>query len=93
MDESRPSDEGRSSDKAATPHKSAAEARTPNKSSAESTTADARAAESATTAEATTTKSRLGRSRDQYGADHGHCRESGEFLVDHGLPPLDASPQ
>jgi hypothetical protein len=89
-------DETRSPYKSGSPDKASAEARPPNKPSAEAASADARAAEAttaeATATEATTTKSRLGRSRDQHGAKQGPCRQSGEFLVDHALPPLGRQP-
>jgi hypothetical protein len=69
------------------PNKPSTPTRTPNKPSAEAP------AESTNVryTESTTTKSRLGWSRDQRRADYGRYGERGQFLANHGRPPLWAS--
>jgi hypothetical protein len=90
IDERRSSDKGRSSDKTGTANKPTTE---PAKSTsmryrktttAAHSTTKTTAAVHSTTTKSTTTKSSLRRSRYQGGPDHSRCRESGEFLVDHG---------
>jgi cobalamin biosynthesis Mg chelatase CobN len=53
-------------------------------STTKSTATKTTSAVHSTTTKSTTTKSSLRRSRYQGGPDHSRCRESGEFLVDHG---------